>query len=83
MERAASDRFVAASWQRLLRTAYLLAQEEAAAEDLVQTALLKAWLRPRLGSNPEAYVSEAHCKSAYLVAAAALETYGDHHGFTT
>jgi RNA polymerase sigma-70 factor (sigma-E family) len=49
--------FVAACWTRLLRTAYLLVQDWAAAEDLTQAALVKAWLAwPRLDDNPEAYV---------------------------
>lgn len=49
--------FVAASWPRLLRTAYLLVQDWAAAEDLTQAALVKAWLAwPRLDDDPEAYV---------------------------
>ncbi|MEV4566818.1 SigE family RNA polymerase sigma factor [Nonomuraea sp. NPDC049419] len=51
------DAFVEASWHRLLRTAYLLARDWGAAEDLVQTALLKAWQAwPRLGDEREAYV---------------------------
>lgn len=51
------DAFVEASWHRLLRTAYLLARDWGAAEDLVQTALLKAWqVWPRLGDEREAYV---------------------------
>ncbi|MFG1688051.1 SigE family RNA polymerase sigma factor [Nonomuraea sp. NPDC049269] len=51
------DAFVEASWHRLLRTAYLLARDWGAAEDLVQTALLKAWQAwPRLGEEREAYV---------------------------
>jgi RNA polymerase sigma-70 factor (sigma-E family) len=49
--------FVAARWARLLRTAYLLTQDWAAAEDLTQAALVKAWLAwPRLREEPEAYV---------------------------
>jgi DNA-directed RNA polymerase specialized sigma24 family protein len=49
--------FVEGSWTRLLRTAYLLVQDWAAAEDLTQAALVKAWLAwPRLDSDPEAYV---------------------------
>ncbi|MGW2161086.1 SigE family RNA polymerase sigma factor [Nonomuraea sp. NPDC001699] len=51
------DAFVEASWHRLLRTAYLLARDWGVAEDLVQTALLKAWQAwPRLGDEREAYV---------------------------
>jgi RNA polymerase sigma-70 factor (sigma-E family) len=49
--------FVAGCWTRLLRTAYLLVQDWAAAEDLTQAALVKAWLAwPRLDGDPEAYV---------------------------
>lgn len=56
-DRSEYDAFVEASWHRLLRTAYLLARDWGAAEDLVQTALLKAWQAwPRLGGEREAYV---------------------------
>ncbi|MEV5560817.1 SigE family RNA polymerase sigma factor [Nonomuraea wenchangensis] len=56
-DRSEYDAFVEASWHRLLRTAYLLARDWGAAEDLVQTALLKAWQAwPRLGDEREAYV---------------------------
>jgi RNA polymerase sigma-70 factor (sigma-E family) len=49
--------FVEGSWARLLRTAYLLVQDWAAAEDLTQAALVKAWLAwSRLDNDPEAYV---------------------------
>src|SRR5690348_15804777 len=49
--------FVAGCWTRLLRTAYLLVQDWAAAENLTQAALVKAWLAwPRLDDDPEAYV---------------------------
>jgi DNA-directed RNA polymerase specialized sigma24 family protein len=49
--------FVAACWTRLLRTSYLLVQDWAAAEDLTQAALVKAWLAwSRLDGDPEAYV---------------------------
>lgn len=49
--------FVDACWTRLLRTAYLLVQDWATAEDLTQAALVKAWLAwPRLDGDPEAYV---------------------------
>lgn len=37
------DDFVRSGSPRLLRTAFLLTQDEAAAEDLLQTALLKLW----------------------------------------
>ncbi|MDA0631930.1 SigE family RNA polymerase sigma factor [Nonomuraea sp. MCN248] len=56
-DRSEYDAFVEASWHRLLRTAYLLTRDWGAAEDLVQTALLKAWQAwPRLGDVREAYV---------------------------
>ncbi|MEV0622982.1 SigE family RNA polymerase sigma factor [Nonomuraea sp. NPDC050404] len=56
-DRSEYDAFVTRAWPRLLRTAYLLTREWDAAEDLVQTALLKAWLAwPRLGDEREAYV---------------------------
>ncbi|WP_067481492.1 SigE family RNA polymerase sigma factor [Actinomadura hibisca] len=42
---------------RLLRTAYLLCRDWATAEDLVQTALTKAWLAwRRIGADPDPYV---------------------------
>ncbi|MFC6086970.1 SigE family RNA polymerase sigma factor [Sphaerisporangium aureirubrum] len=56
-DRAEYDAFVAMAWHRLLRTAYLLTRDWGAAEDLVQTALLKAWMAwPRIGAEREAYV---------------------------
>jgi RNA polymerase sigma-70 factor (sigma-E family) len=56
-DRSEYDAFVEASWHRLLRTAYLLTRDWGAAEDLVQTALVKAWQAwPRLGGEREAYV---------------------------
>ena len=49
--------FVTTAWPRLLRLAYLLTQDWAAAEDLVQTGLVKAWFAwPRIGGEPEPYV---------------------------
>ena len=52
------DAFVAARSQSLLRTAYLLTRDHALAEDLVQTALAKAWFHwSRIHEdNPEPYV---------------------------
>ncbi|WP_432882735.1 sigma factor [Kribbella sp. CA-245084] len=52
------DAFVAARSQSLLRTAYLLTRDHALAEDLVQTALAKAWFHwARIREdNPEPYV---------------------------
>lgn len=51
------DEFVVARSQALLRTAYLLVQDEGRAEDLLQTALTKAWFSwARIDTSPEAYV---------------------------
>lgn len=51
------DEFVVARSQALLRTAYLLVQDEGRAEDLLQTALTKAWFSwTRIDTSPEAYV---------------------------
>jgi RNA polymerase sigma-70 factor (sigma-E family) len=50
------DAFVAARSQTLLRTAYLLTRDHALAEDLVQTALAKAWFHWSKIDNPEPYV---------------------------
>jgi RNA polymerase sigma-70 factor (sigma-E family) len=52
------DAFVLARSRGLLRTAYLLTQDVALAEDLVQTALAKAWFAwGRIeGGDPEPYV---------------------------
>ncbi|MFI5690615.1 SigE family RNA polymerase sigma factor [Kribbella sp. NPDC051586] len=52
------DAFVVARSQSLLRTAYLLTRDHALAEDLVQTALAKAWFHwARIREdNPEPYV---------------------------
>ncbi|MDX6741231.1 SigE family RNA polymerase sigma factor [Actinocorallia sp. A-T 12471] len=49
--------FVAERSPALLRLAYLLTADRANAEDLVQNALVKAYLRwKRIETNPEAYV---------------------------
>ncbi|KJS52642.1 RNA polymerase sigma24 factor [Streptomyces rubellomurinus subsp. indigoferus] len=51
--------FVIAVWPRLLRTAYLLAGEQYAAEDLVQSAAERAcasWSKVRRADDPYAYV---------------------------
>ncbi|GAA1981428.1 SigE family RNA polymerase sigma factor [Catenulispora subtropica] len=51
--------FVEASWHRLLRTAYLLTGDHGAAEDLVQTALMRSykhWGRIERDDAPEVYV---------------------------
>jgi RNA polymerase sigma-70 factor (sigma-E family) len=50
------DGFVASRSQALLRSAYLLVQDEGLAEDLLQTALTKAWFAWRRIEEPEAYV---------------------------
>jgi len=50
------DGFVVARSQALVRSAYLLTQDESLAEDLVQTALTKAWFAWRRIEDPEAYV---------------------------
>lgn len=51
--------FIVGAWPRLMRTAYLLAGERYAAEDLVQSAAEKAcaaWGRVRRADDPYAYV---------------------------
>ncbi|MEY9934193.1 RNA polymerase sigma-70 factor (sigma-E family) [Catenulispora sp. GP43] len=51
--------FVEGSWNRLLRTAYLLTGDHGAAEDLVQNALMRTyrhWARIEAYESPEAYV---------------------------
>jgi len=51
------EQFVAARSAALLRTAYLLTRDHALAEDLLQTALTKAWFAwSRVEGNPDAYV---------------------------
>ena len=51
------EAFVVAQGDRLLRTAYLLTRDHALAEDLLQTALTKAWTAwRRIESEPEPYV---------------------------
>jgi RNA polymerase sigma-70 factor (sigma-E family) len=53
----AFEEFVVARSQRLLRTAYLLTRDHALAEDLLQTALAKAWSSwHRIEADPESYV---------------------------
>jgi RNA polymerase sigma-70 factor (sigma-E family) len=54
---ASFDEFVAARSRALLRTAYLLTHDHALAEDLLQTALTKAWFAwKRIDGAPEPYV---------------------------
>ncbi|MDT0445600.1 SigE family RNA polymerase sigma factor [Streptomyces johnsoniae] len=51
--------FMTVRWTRLLRTAYFLTGNHHDAEDLVQTALAKAfarWQRVRQADDPDAYV---------------------------
>jgi len=55
-DEAEFDGFVVARSQALVRSAYLLTQDESLAEDLVQTALTKAWFAWRRIEDPEAYV---------------------------
>jgi len=53
------DEFIAARSSRLLRTSYLLTRDHDLAEDLLQTALTKAWFAwSRIEGNPEAYVRQ-------------------------
>lgn len=54
---ATFDEFVAARSRALLRTAYLLTRDHDLAEDLLQTALAKAWFAwKRIDGAPEPYV---------------------------
>jgi RNA polymerase sigma-70 factor (sigma-E family) len=55
-EESEFDVFVADRSPALLRSAYLLVQDEGLAEDLLQTALTKAWFAWRRIEDPEAYV---------------------------
>jgi len=50
------DAFVEGRSPALLRSAYLLVQDEGLAEDLLQTALVKAWFAWGRIEDPEAYV---------------------------
>ncbi len=51
------DDFVIAQYRPLLRTAYLLVRDRDLAEDLLQTALTKAWFAwGRVNSDPVPYV---------------------------
>src|SRR5688572_20834756 len=51
------DQFVAARSTAHLRTAYLLTHDHGLAEDLLQTALTKAWFAwRRIEGSPESYV---------------------------
>lgn len=55
-DRAEYREFVATRSDRLLRTAYLLTRDWAAAEDLLQEALAKSWFAWSRVDEPEAYV---------------------------
>lgn len=51
------EEFVSSRSTHLLRTAYLLTRDHGRAEDLLQTALAKAWMAwRRIETAPEAYV---------------------------
>ena len=55
--RSTFDDFVATRSSSLLRTAYLLTRDHALAEDLLQTALTKAWFAwGRIDGHPDPYV---------------------------
>jgi RNA polymerase sigma-70 factor (sigma-E family) len=57
VQQATFDEFVAGRSRALLRTAYLLTHDHALAEDLLQTALVKAWFAwRRIDGDPEPYV---------------------------
>ena len=56
-EKVEFDAFVVTRSPALLRTAYLLVRDEGVAEDLLQTALTKAWFAwKRIDGDPEPYV---------------------------
>ncbi|GAA5188118.1 SigE family RNA polymerase sigma factor [Rugosimonospora acidiphila] len=56
-DRPEYDRFVAERSPRLLRVAYLMTRDWGAAEDLLQSALIKVWFAwSRVRGDPEAYV---------------------------
>ncbi|MET8338040.1 SigE family RNA polymerase sigma factor [Streptosporangium canum] len=56
-DRADFERYVEQRSARLLRTAYLLCRDWGTAEDLLQTALAKAWSAwRRVGDDPDPYV---------------------------
>lgn len=57
MKEQAFNAFVQARSTPLLRTAYLLTRDHGLAEDLLQTALTKAWFSwERIDGGPESYV---------------------------
>jgi RNA polymerase sigma-70 factor (sigma-E family) len=59
------EEFVAAALPRLLRFAHVLTGNSAAAEDLVQTALVRSWRAWRLGriDDPQAFVRKVMVNS--------------------
>ncbi|MEY9942041.1 RNA polymerase sigma-70 factor (sigma-E family) [Streptacidiphilus sp. MAP5-3] len=62
------DAFVAAHWQRLTRTAYLLTGDHHEAEDLVQVTLAKVyphWARIRRLDAPNAYLHRAMVNNGF------------------
>lgn len=63
-DEAEFDEFVVARSQALFRTAYLLVQDAGLAEDLVQTALTKAWFAWQRIEDPEAYVRRVMATTA-------------------
>ncbi|MFE2724795.1 SigE family RNA polymerase sigma factor [Kitasatospora sp. NPDC059327] len=85
--------FIVGAWPRLLRTAYLLAGEQYAAEDLVQSAAEKAcaaWGKVRRADDPYAYVRRIlvnqHARRfrrrlPELLVNAVPETAGEEDGF--
>ncbi|QMU74315.1 SigE family RNA polymerase sigma factor [Streptacidiphilus sp. P02-A3a] len=62
------DAFVAARWQRMTRTAYLLTGDHHEAEDLVQATLAKVyphWARIRQLDAPDAYLHRAMVNNSF------------------
>ena len=67
------DEFVMVRSRRLLRLAYLLTQDHALAEDLLQTALAKSWSAwRRIDGDPEPYVRRVLRQHVQLLVATAL-----------
>jgi RNA polymerase sigma-70 factor (sigma-E family) len=63
-DEALLDEFVVARSQALVRSAYLLMQDEQLAEDLVQAALTKSWFAWKRIDDPEAYVRKVMVTTA-------------------
>ena len=71
---ASFDEFVAARSRALLRTAYLLTHDHALAEDLLQTALTKAWFAwKRIDGEPGAVRAQDPGQHLRLLVAAEVE----------